>query len=121
MDMQFAQLISLFRYAENAYITERNYFDSKADDPFTDTAARLEAMTAMTQLDAKLVDLRNKKDSLIAAHGAGTFPSPSPELLTKVHDAAQRLSNALTNAASAKAVVAAAVDFFNVVGAISTA
>ncbi len=120
MDMEFAQLISLFRYAENALIVERNYFDSKADDPFTDTAARLEAMTAMTLLDAKLAELRSKKDNIIAAHSGGTFPSPSAELLSKVHAAAEKLSKALTEAANAKAAVLAAADFFGVVGAIGT-
>lgn len=48
-----------------------------------------------------------------------TFPAPSDATLVKVHDAAERLSKALTSAANATAVVLATADFFEVLGKAS--
>lgn len=119
MDANFASLISFYRYAEDTLTIERNYYRDRKSDPFMTTDERLEAMTAMVQLDVKLVELKAKKEDLVAAHDGGTFPAPSNATLAKVHVAAEKLSKALSRAANANAVVLAAADFFEVLGKVS--
>jgi hypothetical protein len=119
MDQKFAELISLYRYAENALIIERNYFEAKSQDPFITSAARLEAMAFMTQLDSFLQQLRFDKDNLIAAHQNGVFPPPSQELLKKARDITKKLGEELQNANTAKAVVLAAADFLALIGGLA--
>mgnify|MGYP001580955950 CR=1 FL=1 len=119
MDDNTAEFISSLGCAEDALTIERNYFEAKAQSPFSTNAAGIDAMTYMTKLDAQLEQLENMIANTTVAARGGEFKALSEKRINEVRAATEALGAALRTAAELKAVVLAASDFLGVVGPIA--
>ena len=77
MDDQAAKVLSYLDYAIESLTTEREYFRTKAKDPFVSSADRVRAMAVFTQLDAQITELVERRDALLAGYRKGTIAPPS--------------------------------------------
>lgn len=118
MDHQAAKVLSYLDYAIESLTTEREYFRTKAKDPFVSSADRVRAMAVFTQLDAQITELVERRDALLAGYRKGTIAPPSSALVSKALAATKALAAEIQNATKVEAVLDSVSGFLTVLTSI---